>query len=237
MSAILEAPPERQGAEQEPESQPVGDTFLLRGMSWAFYEHLLAELGDRPIRVTYDRGDLELMSPSYRHERGGCLLGGFVEIVLEEIDRSGIRAKSTTLRRADLQQGLEPDDCFWIENVESVIDREEIDLNVDPPPDLVIEMDVTRRSLNRLGIYAALRVPEVWRHAKNAVHVYRLNDRGEYDVLDYSPTFPFLPIAKLAEFIASRRKQDDIRLRREFRAWLRAEVLPKLNQPEQTEGD
>jgi hypothetical protein len=80
-------------------------------------------------------------------------------------------------------------------------------------------------------------VPEVWRHAKGAVHVYRLNDRGEYDVLDHSPTFPFLPMTKVAEFIERRAGRHDIATRREFRNWLRTEVLPRLNEPPSPEND
>jgi Uma2 family endonuclease len=204
-------------------------------MSWSFYEHLLEELGDRRIRVTYDRGDLELMAPAYRHENSGRVIGWLIDVVAEEIELPVKGARSTTFRRQDVRRGLEPDDCFWIENIAAILGRDDIDLARDPPPDLAIEVDVTSSSIDRLGIYAALRVPEVWRFDGLKIRVYRLNENGEYDVLDYSPTFPFLPLEKLVEFIERSVEVDDVTLRREFRAWLRAEVLPKLSQQQDSE--
>lgn len=206
---------------------PPRDTgVLLHGMSWAFYEHLLAELCDRPIRVTYDRGSLEIMSPSFRHERYGSVLGGLVVILGEELEISLLEGGSTTFKDGDIERGLEPDDCFWIENVERILGRDTIDLAIDPPPDLAIEIDVTRSSLDRMGIYAALRVPQVWRFDGIRLWVYVLGDNGRYRESDTSPTFPFLPLQKVAEFLRESVGKDDVTLRREFRAWIRSEILP-----------
>lgn len=209
-----------------------GDRFLLSGMSWSFYERLLEELGDRNIRVTYDRGDLELMAPAYRHENAGRVVGWLIDVVAEEIELPVKGGRSTTFRRKDVGRGIEPDDCFWIENIAAILGKDCIDLSRDPPPDLAIEVDVTSSSIDRLGVYAALRVPQVWRFDGLKIRVYQLNERGEYDVLDHSPTFPFLPLDKLVEFIERSVEVDDMTLRREFRNWLRTEVLPKLDKPQ-----
>ncbi|HUG91975.1 MAG TPA: Uma2 family endonuclease [Planctomycetaceae bacterium] len=230
MSTVVERPPRSSHRAAPVLPAVAGDYFLLTGMSWSFYEHLLAELGNRQIRVTYHRGALELMSPSYRHERGGGLLGWFVSIILEETGRPSVCGGSTTMRRQDVECGLEPDDCFWIENFSAVLGRREIDLTIDPAPDLSIEVDVASSSIDRLAVYAALRVPEVWRFDGLMIRVYRLNERGEYDVLDHSPTFPFLPLDKLIEFIERSVEIDDMTLRREFREWLRTEILPNLSE-------
>ena len=96
---------------------PPSQRFLLQGMSWDFYEHLLAELDNRPIRVTYDRGALELMSPSYRHEIYSDLLGSMVKAIAEELGLPIMAAGSTTFRRESLERGLEPDECFYIAHV------------------------------------------------------------------------------------------------------------------------
>ncbi|MBW3540097.1 MAG: Uma2 family endonuclease [Planctomycetes bacterium] len=205
---------------------PDEQRFLLTNVSWEFYERLLEELGDRHIRVTFDRGNLELMSPSYRHERGGSVLGFLVQVAFEELDIRFISGGSTTFKRKLLKRGLEGDDCFWVENVDRILGKDDIDLDIDPPPDISIEIDITRSSLDRMSIYAALRVPQVWRFDGEMLEVHCLRDDGSYELCDRSPTFPFLPLEKVAEFLIHSFDVDDLTLRREFRAWLRHEVLP-----------
>src|SRR5688572_18660481 len=108
-------------------TRPPGERFLLRGMSWEFYEHLLEELDNRPIRVTYDRGALELMSPSYRHEGSAEILGQLVRLLAEELEVPIKGAGSTTLRRESVERGLEPDKCFYIAHVADILGKEELD--------------------------------------------------------------------------------------------------------------
>ena len=204
-----------------------GQWFLLSGVSWEFYENVLTELRDRPVRVTFDRGSLEFTSPSYRHESGGRVLGMLLDVAAEEFDIPVKGARSTTFRRKDLDRGLEPDDCFYIRNLDRILGKTELDLSVDPPPDLAIEVDITRSSRNRMGIYAALGVPEVWRWQAGRVWVYVLDENAEYQEQAGSPTFPRLPLDRLADFVQQSVDTDDTTLRRTFRTWLRAEVLTK----------
>src|SRR4051812_17622495 len=121
-----------------------GQRFVLYGVGWEGYQTLLKLVGDRPIRLTYDRGDLELMSPLTPHERFKSLLGRMVEAITEELDIPVISAGSMTFNREDVDRGLEPDECFYPANAGRVRDPDHIDLNGDPPPDLAIEIEITR---------------------------------------------------------------------------------------------
>src|SRR5437867_3804600 len=109
--------------------------ILLSGIRWQTYEALLADLGDRPIRLTYDQGNLEIMAPSFDHERCKRQVGRVVETIAEEKGLKFVAGGSTTFRLEVLEKGLEPDDCFYIQNVDRILTRKQIDLHVDPPPD------------------------------------------------------------------------------------------------------
>src|SRR5207247_2926721 len=130
---------------------------VLHGVSWKTYECFLADFENRSApRFTYDRGTLEIMSPREEHERSNRTLALLVEVVTEErgleIDSLG----STTFKREDVGRGFEPDSCFYVQNAERVRGKERIDLAIDPPPDLVIEIDITHPSMDNLPIYAPL---------------------------------------------------------------------------------
>lgn len=215
-------------------SPPVAEQrFLLSDVSWSFYEHLLEELNDRRnVRVTFDRGDLELMSPSLRHESWGNMLGAFVEILAEELEMPLICARSTTFRRKDVNRGLEPDNCYYIERVQDILGKEDLDLRVDPPPDLAIEIEVSRSAVSRMPIYAALRIPQIWRYGDDRLQVYCLASDGDYVAVDESPTFPGVSLDKVAEFLRQSLQTDDISLQRAFREWVRADVLPRIQDNE-----
>ena len=136
---------------------------------------MLKDVEEQPgIRLTYDRGLLEIMTPLDPHESYKKLLGRFVEALTEELDVEICSLGSRTCSREDLVRGLEPDQCYYIQNEQVVWDKEQIDLNQDPPPDLVIEIDITSSSINRLDLYADLGVPEVWRYDGRCLTIYRL---------------------------------------------------------------
>jgi Uma2 family endonuclease len=205
-----------------------GQRFLLRGVGWHTYESLLNGLGDRRVRLTYDRGDLELMSPSYRHETFGRLLGRMIDTLTLELNLPMKGGGSTTFRRADLDRGLEPDECYYLANQPRVQGKEEIDLTVDPPPDLAIEVDITRSSLDRMGIYAALGVPELWRFDGESLQVYGLQADGTYALRPSSLSFPFLPMSDVVRFLIRGEAMDETPWVRSFRDWIRAEVAPRV---------
>jgi len=152
---------------------------VLRGISWETYGRIVTERGDSSgSRLTYDCGTLEIMMPSLRHERLKETISTIFQLLAGEMDIDFSPAGSTTFRRQDLNKGFEPDSCFYIQHAAHVRGKEEIDLNIDPPPDLVIEIDVTRSSLNKLAIYAAINVPEVWRYAGDTLEILKLRNES-----------------------------------------------------------
>jgi len=159
-----------------------GQKVVLSGVSWDDYERLLAEHQDSATtRFAYDRGTLEIMILSLRHERLKHGLATLVEFIAEELQIDVEGAGSTTFRREDLERGFEPDACFYFKDAEYIRRKDEIDLTVDPPPELVIEIDITSPSLNKFPIFAAIGVAEVWRYDGGGAHVniFRLSG-GEY---------------------------------------------------------
>ena len=139
-----------------------GVRLTLRGVSWSLYDQLLAVVGDGLPRMTYDRGLLELEMPSKTHETLKWIAGRFIEAYAEESGVDYDAAGSTTWRRAAIQGGLEADESYYIQNYARVRGRE-VDLSVDPPPDLAIEIDLSPPDIEKSSVYARLGVPEIWR--------------------------------------------------------------------------
>jgi Uma2 family endonuclease len=200
--------------------------LLLHDISWDGYETLLDELEGLHYRVTYDRGALEIMPKSHEHEVDGELLADFVRLMTMELNIPLRSGGSTTLKDALLEKGLEPDKCFWIQHERHMRCKRKFDLRRDPPPDLVLENEVTRSALDRVGIYAALRVPEVWRSDGQALHVHHLTANGKYREKQHSLAFPFLPIKKLLAFLRQADTVDETTLMRSFVQWVRDELAP-----------
>jgi Uma2 family endonuclease len=223
--------PSRQHPRVQPPHLPPEQRLLLHNVRWQTYEMLLADLHDRPIRLTYDRGDLEFMAPSFRHEVYAGLLGRFIATLAEELEIPFKSGRTTTFRRQDMARGLEPDDCFYIRSLPLILGKEEIDLSRDPPPDLGIEVDITRSSLNRMGIYAALRVPEVWRFDGQTLQVHQLRPDGTYEEGGVSQSFPTVPLPELVGFLHQATTMDDLALMRSFRAWVRSRIVQPRQPP------
>ncbi|MBI1913372.1 MAG: Uma2 family endonuclease [Planctomycetes bacterium] len=214
------APPgnERRGGEQR---------LLLHCISWDEYVALGEILKDRPaLRMTYDRGNLEFMTTSPEHERLKKRLSRVLEALAEEFGREIATAGNMTFRREDLDRGLEPDDCFWIAHEAQVRTRQDWDPTRDPPPDLILEIEISRSALNRLGIYAALRVPEVWRCDGERFHIHVLQSTGEYQEVEASPTFPGIPVAEIIPFLQENETRGYLGMIRAFHEWVR-QHLPK----------
>jgi Uma2 family endonuclease len=194
----------------------------LSGISWQTYETLLAEIGDRQIRLTYNRGNLEIMVPSPEHERFKTIMGRFVETLAEELDVRIEPLGSTTFKRPELS-GAEPDECFYIQNLSAVKGKKRIDLNQDPPPDLVVEIDITSRSENSLQVYADLGVPEVWIYNGSRLRINRF-ENGEYVEGEISLAFPSLPILEIVRFLEQAETMDYLELVKAFRNWVKSQI-------------
>jgi Uma2 family endonuclease len=196
--------------------------FMLYGVDWKSYTRMLRAFDNRPgVRLTYDRGSLEIMTLSYEHESIARLVDRFVVALTEELMLPMSGGRSTTFRRRKRKRGLEPDDCYWLANEPLVRGKKRINLRTDPPPDLALEIDITRSSLDRLAIYAALRVPEVWRLENQIVVCYLLGSDGRYAASSSSRAFPGLNPADLSPFLALRGQMDENAIVRQFRAWVR----------------
>jgi len=205
---------------------PSEQCLILYGVPWRTYERLLRVFADRPgVRLTYDRGTLELMTLSHDHENRGHLLGRLVVTLTEELGLPLKGGGSTTFRRRRRQRGLEPDECYWIASEALVRGKAKLDLRRDPPPDLALEIDVTHSSLDRLAIYAALRIPEVWRLQGQALDCHILGSDGHFSVNSASRAFPGLAPADLLPFIALRGQLDENAIVRQFRDWVRQHLL------------
>src|SRR5678816_773145 len=156
---------------------PVGATLVVPDVDWESYEELLDNLSDRPApRVSYDTGRLEIVSPLPKHESYKEILACLVRAFAEETDAPLEALGSTTWKRRKLLKGAEPDGCFYVANASRITGKEDLDLNVDPPPDIAIEIDTTRSSLSKFPIYAALGVPEMWRCDGKTVQIHLLKD-------------------------------------------------------------
>ncbi len=195
----------------------------LSGISWQTYETLLAELNEsRRLRLTYNRGNLEIMAPSPEHEIYKKTMGRFVETLAEELNIRIYPLGSTTFKRAELS-GAEPDECFYIKNINIVKGKKRIDLTQDPPPDLVVEIDITSSSQNRFEVYADIGVPEIWRYDGNSLMINILQNQ-EYIAVERSLAFPNLPLAEISNFLQQVGQKDYLELIREFRDWIKSQI-------------
>jgi Uma2 family endonuclease len=196
--------------------------FRLDGISWRAYEGLLRAFEDeRHLRITYDRGSLEILTRVPRHERPKHLLGQMVIMLALELDMNIAGYGSMTMKRRLEKRGLESDECYWIQNEAKVRNLKKFDLHRDPPPDLVLEIDVTHSSLNRLAIYAALRVPEVWRWDEETLQVQVLSAEGQYEIREQSVAFPSFRPAELVRFLKMGASIGETAMLRAFREWIR----------------
>jgi Uma2 family endonuclease len=174
-----------------------GHRVQFQSVSWDEFEAILDELGDRRAsRIAYAHSILEIRMPLPKHEKAKVILGDMVKILLEELDVDHESFGSSTFKRADMAVGIEPDDCFYIENAVRMVGTDRVDLAIDPPPDLAIEVDVTSKT--GLAAYEALAVPELWRFEEGRLRISLLVD-GAYQDQVRSVHFPQVDVILLAE--------------------------------------
>lgn len=202
---------------------PPGHQLLMKHISWSKYKSILAELGEnRNYRISYSQGVLEIMAPLPEHEVAKVIIGDFVKALLEELDIEFWSLGSTTFDKEIMEAGVEPDDCFYIENEAKVRGKDRINLEIDPPPDLAIEIDITSRT--RFNNYQALKVPELWRWNGNRIEINVLVD-GIYVQTEQSRNFPNLPITQVIPEYFLRSKTDGRNATmKAFRQWIRQQI-------------
>lgn len=182
--------------------------FVFKTADWKFYQDIRKRLDRQSVFATYYKGMLEVVTTSYLHERISFLLHRLLCILAEETNTPMVTAGRTTLDREDLDLGVEADTSFYIAHVEQMKGKEQIDLKIDPPPDLAIEVEVSRRLGARKLIYRDIGVPELWRFADEALTVMRLED-GNYIPCFQSPTFPQLSAAEMSKLINAGLNDDE----------------------------
>jgi Uma2 family endonuclease len=201
---------------------PPEQRIVLENITWDVYERLLDAHRDRSVpRFTYDRGSLEIMSPSPEHERLKHVVALFVEVVAEELSINVEGFGSTTFRREDLQRGFEPDACFYVQSAGRIRGKTELDLTVDPPPDVVIEIDLTSPSLAKFPIFAQLGVPEVWRYDGRRWQIFHLADVAYVEQTE-SMALPGLTAEVLTGLLDESRTLARLVWLRRVRTWVRA---------------
>jgi Uma2 family endonuclease len=170
------------------------------------------------------------MTTSPEHEGYKSLLSRLIDVLSEELNLEIRGFGSTTYQRQDLDRGLEPDECFYIANQARMRGVRRRDLTRDPPPDLVLEIEVSRSAVNRMALYASLGVPEVWRFDGETLAAYLLDASGQYAPSERSPTFPSVALEDFVRFARLGDDQGETTMARAFRAWLR-EQQPGAAQP------
>jgi Uma2 family endonuclease len=199
---------------------PQKEQIILKGIHWETYKSLVRDLEAQPSkRLTYDNGVLEIRMPLPPHERYKKWLGRLVEIITEELGIEIASLGSCTWSRDDLRKGLEPNECYYIQNEAAVRGKETITLSVDPPPDLAIEVDSTSSSLDRMGIYAALGVPEVWRYDFKVMTFWVLVD-SVYVPRETSIALPLVTATAVQVLLSEAVSMGETSWAKRVRAWI-----------------
>jgi Uma2 family endonuclease len=199
--------------------------FVLQGVPWELYQELRDLPENDHVRMTFDEGVLEMMTPSARHERWSELIGQLIRVWMEELSIDIVSCRNMTVSRKDLQKGLEPDNCYYIQHESQVWQKAELDFAVDPPPDLAIEVDVSRSSAGKRSLYAAFGVPEVWRYDGQQLEVFTLGPEHRYVSSAESVCFPRIPLGEMSRVLGQVGTERERVLILSFRDYVRREIL------------
>lgn len=201
------------------------NSVILYHISWHTFERILLETGsDRHHRFTYNQGILEIMTPLMPHEHNNRLLQKLIDTLVEELNLNVKSTGSLSCKREDIAKAVEPDSNFYIQNELIMRNKTSLDLTQDPPPDLVIEVDYASSSIDKLPIYLALGVPQVWRYNEPVMQIYSLVD-GQYLLCNGSPTFANLPLnTEIPQFLAASLQVGEVAMIKNFRRWLTTQI-------------
>ncbi len=189
---------------------------VLENIRWETFIEIAEQRRGSVPRLTFDEGVLELMSPLRQHENIGSLIGRLVETYTEVLEIEIVSVASTTFKRKDLQKAFEADKSYYIQHAEQIRPKEEVDLAIDPPPDLVIEVEITSSAIRKLKLFAAMEVPEVWRHDGERLQMYVL-ENNQYEPKDFSKSLPGLTPTMIHQVLNKRLACGETLLIREFR--------------------
>jgi len=202
---------------------PADSLLTQHGVGWNDYEELLEAVGEASsLRICYDEGTLQIMTLSQRHEKYSTLIERMVDRLSTLLRVKVLFYGSATMRKRQKQKGVEPDACFYVQNATSVGTKDEIDFSTDPPPDVVVEIDLHHESISKFPIYAGLGVPEFWRYDGGTLTIYLLRE-GQYVSSDASQALPVLTSAVLTEFLGRSPKEDQYDILLAFEEWLKSQ--------------
>ncbi len=198
--------------------------IILHPISWKTFGRMSEELNENSTkRLVYDRGYLQIMSPLMEHENNNWFIARMIFIMAEEWNLNIKSVGSLTLKRDDIQKGIEPDACFYLQNEPEVRNKQNIDLNQgDIPPDLAIEIDITNSSIDKFPIYGALGVGEIWRYNGKFLQFYGLNkETKNYDEIKRSLAFPLLDMTMIPQWLEQRLIIGETATLKQVRQWVR----------------
>ena len=202
---------------------PPGQRVELQDITWREFESILEELGEhRAARIAYDNGLLEIMAPLPVHEDDKEIIGDLIKALLEELDIEFRSLGSTTYKSEAMLKGIEPDQCFYIQNEQAIRGKKRLDLSIDPPPDLALEIDVTSRT--HRSIYAALKVPELWRFEDGNLQINILR-QDRYEESPESSIFPNLPLSEaIPRYLRESKIVGRNKALKAFRQWVKEQM-------------
>jgi len=200
-----------------------GHALLLKDINWQMFETLLDDLGEtRAARLSYSKGMLEIMAPLAIHEDSKKIIGNLIEIILEELNIEFRALGSTTFKNEKMAQGIEADECFYIQNEALVRGKDRIDLTIEPPPDLAIEIDISSRT--RFDNYELLGVPELWRYNGKTLEINILQE-DRYINSETSSQFPTIPVIReIPRYLEKSKTAGRNTTMRAFRSWIRQTI-------------
>ena len=205
--------------------------FVLQGVRWEVYQELRKLPENDHVRMTFDEGVLEMMTPSASHEQWSYLIGRLIDAWTLELSVNITACRNMTVSRKDLQKGFEPDNCYYVQHELQIRQklagrpRAKLDFTVDPPPDLAIEVDVSRTSVGKRKLYAAFGVPEVWRYDGQRIEVFTLGPKNRYVPSGKSVCLAGIPLEEMARVLGRINTESDTVLMRSFRDYVRRQIL------------
>jgi Uma2 family endonuclease len=223
MATIVQAP--------EPRTAPKAagpDRILLHNISWELYEQLREEESNWSVRMAYDSGDLELMSPSQKHEEIGYRFELFMVALAQTLGFKFAGMAHTTWKNEAAEKAKEADACYYLANFDRIRGKT-IDLEVDPPPDLAVEVEVSRSAIDSLNIYAAIGVPEIWRFNGEHLHIHLRQADGSYLESARSLALPFVQPDEVVFWLRKAiEMSDNMDWMTQVQDWARVELAPRL---------
>ncbi len=196
--------------------EPAEMRIVLENVEWATFVELADQRRGSVPRMIYDKGVLEMMSPKRQHENLGRLIGRMVEAYSEAQDIEIISVKSITVKRPDLKKAFEADESYYVDHAKQLLEKEALDFEIDPPPDLVIEVAITTSAIEKMQLFARMQIPEVWRHDGQSLQMFRLVE-GSYVSIESSNQLPGLQATLMNRILASRLTTGETKLIKKFR--------------------